>query len=146
MPSFADDPGLLYVAATLIPLLAFVAMLVVGGIKNLARTYKESGWGSSLYWFLGGDRPGKTGAYVATGSIALACVLSFVGLARFLSEFPVSAHHDEAAAHSVEGHANADGHAKAAEHVQHDHKSKPHEKKQAWAGRLTWAAITGAQA
>ena len=47
-------------------------------IKNLARTYKESGWGSSLYWFLGGDRPGKTGAYVATGAIAVACVLSFV--------------------------------------------------------------------
>jgi NADH-quinone oxidoreductase subunit L len=145
MPSIADDPGLLYVLATLIPLLAFVAMLVVGGIKNLARTYKESGWGSSLYWFLGGDRPGKTGAYVATGSIALACALSFVGLARFLSEFPVSAHHDEAAAHSAEGHGNADGHAKAGEHVQHDHKSKPHEKKQAWAGRLTWAAITGAK-
>ena len=58
MPSFSDNPGLLYVAATLIPLLSFVAILTVGGLKNLGRTYKESAWGSSLYWLLGGDRPG----------------------------------------------------------------------------------------
>ena len=62
MPSFSDNPGLLYVVATLIPLLSFVAILTVGGLKNLGRTYKESAWGSSLYWLLGGDRPGRTGA------------------------------------------------------------------------------------
>src|SRR5262245_7436160 len=145
MPNFADDPGLLYVAATLIPLLAFFAMLTVGGIKNLARTYKESAWGSSLFWLLGGDRPGKAGAYVATGAIGLACILSFIGLARFLGEFPVSAHGNEAVSHPGNVHGQADEHSKDADHAKHDHKSQPHDMKRAWAGRLTWAGLTGAK-
>ncbi len=138
MPSFSDNPGLLYVAATLIPLASFLAILTVGGVKNLARTYRETGWGSSVYWLLGGDTPGKAGAYLATGAIALSCVLSLIGLVRFLGEFPVHAHHAEPAAHAV-----ADpGHApKAAD--KHDHDSAAHGPTQAWAGRWSWAHIEG---
>ena len=42
MPSIADDPGLLYVLATLIPLLAFVAMLIVGGITRRSIALADS--------------------------------------------------------------------------------------------------------
>src|SRR3954463_11769787 len=106
---FADEPGLLYVAATLIPLASFVALLLAGGLKNLGRTYRAQGWGNSLYWLLGGDQPGRTGAYVAPGAVALSAVLSFVGLVRFLGEYPVVAYHPHhgAEAGAAAGHGAA---------------------------------------
>src|SRR5438128_463083 len=137
MFDFFDKPGLLYVVATLIPLLSFFVILTVGGLKNLARTYKESGWGSSLYWFLGGDQPGRAGAYLAVGAISLSCVLSIVGLVRFLGEFPVTGHEHEAAAHVAH-----DEHAAPA--AAHDHKSKPKHKMTAWAGKISWASLIAA--
>src|SRR3954447_20708003 len=102
---FADEPGLLYVAATLIPLASFAVLLVAGGLKNLGRTYKDTGWGQSLYWLMGGDQPGRGGAYLATGAIALSCVLSVVGLVRFLNEFPP---HAREADHAAAGHTAPD--------------------------------------
>jgi NADH-quinone oxidoreductase subunit L len=129
MSMFSESPGLLYVVATLIPLLSFLIILTVGGIKNIARTYRETGWGQSLYWLLGGERPGKGGAYLATGAIALSCVLSVIGLVRFLGEYPVQSHHGEhAAVHADAGHGSA-----------HAHSSR-----QAWEGHVTWAHVTGA--
>src|SRR4051812_45107598 len=98
---FAEEPGLLYVAATLIPLASFFALLIVGGFKNIARRYQDTGWGQSLFWLLGGDEPGKGGAYLATGAIALSCVLSVYGLVRFLGEHPVHVHHEESAMHGA---------------------------------------------
>src|SRR5436305_2638672 len=94
---FADEPGLLYVAATLIPLASFAVLLVAGGLKNLGRTYKQTGWGQSLYWLLGGDQPGRGGAYLATTAIGCSCILSVAGLVRFLDEFPPAADHHHAA-------------------------------------------------
>ena len=93
--SLASEPGLLYVVATLIPLASFAVMLLVGGLKNVARAHKETGWGQSLYWLLGGDHPVKAGAYLATAAIACSCLLSVVGLVKFLNAFPVHAHHAE---------------------------------------------------
>src|SRR5437879_1930024 len=110
LPSFTEEPGLLYVLATLVPLASFVVLLLAGGLKNLGRTYKETGWVSSLYWLLGGDHPGRGGGYVATAAIAASCVLSVIGLVEFLGEFPVHAHeHDQPAAHA------------------HDEKQPPHD-------------------
>ena len=34
---FADEPGLIYVVATLVPLASFVFLLLAGGLKNLGR-------------------------------------------------------------------------------------------------------------
>ena len=45
------------------------------GCGTAAARYRDTGWGESLYWLFGGDRPGKGGAYVATAAIGLACVL-----------------------------------------------------------------------
>ena len=54
-------------------------------------------------------------------------------------------HHDESAAHAAEhGHAE-EGHAKEGAVDQHDHKSRPKEKKAAWAGRITWAGLNTAK-
>ena len=53
-----ENPGLLYVAATLLPLASFVLLLVAGGLRLAARPYRDTpGFGASLYQTLGGDRP-----------------------------------------------------------------------------------------
>src|SRR4051812_17959883 len=104
---FADD-GFIYVVATLIPLAAFVVILLAGGLKNLGRTYRDTGWGSSLYWLLGGDQVGRGGAYLATAAIAGSAVLGIIGLANFLREHPVSISHG---GHAAEHAAAEPGHA-----------------------------------
>src|SRR5687767_4251616 len=88
-PRLSDEPGLLYVVATLIPLATFVFILLAGGLKNLGRSYRSTDWGSTLYWLLGGDQVGKGGAYLATGAIATSAVLGMIGLGLFLRQYPV---------------------------------------------------------
>jgi NADH-quinone oxidoreductase subunit L len=138
---FADEPGLLYVAATLIPLASFTALLLAGGLKNLGRTYREQNWGGSLYWLLGGDQPGRGGAYLATGAIALSCLLSLIGLGRFLSEYPVVAYHGHAAHAAAEDHgpapAEGPGHAHSGDAAFRGNPAPP----KAWTGRVTWAKL-----
>jgi NADH-quinone oxidoreductase subunit L len=80
-------PGRLYVVATLLPLAAFFLLLVGGYVRNLCRPYREShSLARFLYFFLGGHRPLRTGAYLATGAIALSAVLAILGLVRYLDE------------------------------------------------------------
>jgi NADH-quinone oxidoreductase subunit L len=86
MPSFlADRPGLLFVAATLLPLAASAVLAVIAFLRNAARP-RPNGGSPRLYRLLGGDRPGVGGGLLATGAIAGACVLSVVGLVLFLQE------------------------------------------------------------
>src|SRR5262245_26466262 len=87
---FKEQPGLLFVAATLLPLLSFLLILLASGLWCLARPYRDTPLGGQLYQLLGGDRPGKLPAHVALGAIALACVLSVTGFVWF--------HQDQAAA------------------------------------------------
>ncbi|MBO0697877.1 MAG: NADH-quinone oxidoreductase subunit L [Zavarzinella sp.] len=80
-------PGRLYVVATLLPLAAFALLLVAGGIRAVCRPYRESNaFARFVYFFLGGHRPLRAGAYLATGAIAVSAVLAIVGLVRFLEE------------------------------------------------------------
>src|SRR5258708_1891883 len=112
LTAFADNPGLLYVVATLLPLASFVLLLLAGGLKNLGRAHRDTGWGESLYWLFGGDRPGKGGAYLATGAIGGACVLSIVGLFLFLGKYhvvPAPSHAEQHhAGHAPTEHAKPD--------------------------------------
>src|SRR5215218_5945125 len=80
-------PGRLYVVATLLPLAAFALLLVGGAVRAVCRLYREThGFARFLYFFLGGHRPLRAGAYLATGTIAATAVLSIVGLVRFLND------------------------------------------------------------
>ena len=81
-------PGRLYVVATLLPLAAFALLLVGGCLRNLCRPYRETnGSARFLYYFLGGHRPLRAGAYFATGVMALSAVLGLYGLVRYLDDF-----------------------------------------------------------
>src|SRR5204863_261175 len=84
---FAAVPGRLYVVATLLPLAAFVLLLVAGGARNLCRPYRHGrGTAASVYWLLGGDKPLKTGAYFATIFMAIAAAFAVAGLVLFLTD------------------------------------------------------------
>ena len=87
-----DHPGRLYVVATLLPLAAFTLLLIGGLVRTLARPYRQANGLASFFWYLlGGDKPLRAGAYLATGAIGIAAALSIVGLANFVKE--ADAHH-----------------------------------------------------
>src|SRR5438552_2821406 len=126
-----DNPGLLYVAATLLPLASFVLLLLAGALRSVARPYRDQGGiGASLYETMGGDRPQRTGAYVATAAIGLAFLLSLVGFIYFVKD------------HGFGGHKES---AHAAEHIPAGQEAKPAEHEAAaatpWANHLDFANI-----
>jgi NADH-quinone oxidoreductase subunit L len=84
---FVNTPGLLYVAATLLPLVGCALLLLAGLARNLCRPHRTAGGtAGSVYWLLGGDKPLAAGAYLATALMAVAAVLAVVGLVTFLGD------------------------------------------------------------
>ena len=85
--AIAAHPGLWFVAATLLPLVSVVILLLAGGLRNALRRSKDSeGFDGALFHLLGGEVTGRVPAYIATAAIALAFVCSLVGFVIFLSE------------------------------------------------------------
>jgi NADH-quinone oxidoreductase subunit L len=81
------NPGRLYVVATLLPLASFSLLLLAGGVRGLCRASRQKpGPASSLYWLCGGDRPLRTGAYFATGMMAVSAAIAVTGLVMFLKD------------------------------------------------------------
>ena len=93
-----NDPGKLYVVATLLPLLGCALLLLGGLARALCRPHRERGAAGALYRLLGGDRPLTTGAYVATALMGCAAVLAVVGLVTFLGDVRKELKPDEMAA------------------------------------------------
>ncbi len=85
---FESHPGLLYVVATLLPLASFTLILLGGALRTFLRSQRTpGGFSDTLYELMGGDTPRRTGAWVATGAIMLACLLCVIGLVKFLGEY-----------------------------------------------------------
>ena len=81
---FQVHPGGLFVAATLLPLLSFVLLFLASGAWCLCRRYRDDHPAAEkLYQLFGGDKGGRTAAYVATAAIGLAFVLSLIGFLTF---------------------------------------------------------------
>src|SRR5436305_8765925 len=129
MPSFLEQqPGLLYVAATLLPLLSFLILLLAGAVRNWART----SWPDAPYWAAEAGRPhGKVAAYVAPGAIGLAFLLSFAGFLPFQAD--QQGHGIHATAHE---HEHGDD-AKEEKEDEHEHAGAPDR----WAGSMAWAWV-----
>jgi NADH-quinone oxidoreductase subunit L len=88
MPLLENSPGLLFVAATFLPLASFVLLLLWGGLRWCLRPYAQGGGTTAVvYDLLGGDVGGRAPAYVATAAIALACVCSVTGFVLFVTDF-----------------------------------------------------------
>ena len=89
-----DTPGRLYVIGTLLPLAAFAMLLVTGGLRALCRPFrKQGGVAASVYWALGGDAPGRAGAYLATVMMGASAAIGVAGLVLFLSDHTTGAEH-----------------------------------------------------
>src|SRR5437588_1684241 len=87
MFNVAEQPGLLFVAATLLPLASFVLLLLWGGLRWALRPYAKPGTGAeSLFEALGGAVPGRGPSYVALAAIGLAFLCSATGFAMYLGE------------------------------------------------------------
>ncbi len=87
LPGFEANPGRLYVVATLLPLGAFILLLIAGTVRSACRPFrKQGGFAGSLYWVCGGDKPLKTGAYLATACMAVAAILAVAALVVFLTD------------------------------------------------------------
>jgi NADH-quinone oxidoreductase subunit L len=130
-----QHPGQLYVAATLLPLASFLLLLLAGAIRAAARPFRQGGAGAALYEALGGDRPVRAGAYIATGAISLSFVLSVIGFFLFLgSETHGPGHKASPHAASVtrEGHGPVE---------QEKLVTAEARASDAWAQSITWAAL-----
>src|SRR5579875_2280140 len=83
---FGEHPGWYFVAATLVPLLSFVLILLASAMWCALRPFRGTPVCDALFNLFGGEERGRTPAYVATGAIALAFVLSLIGFIRFTAQ------------------------------------------------------------
>jgi NADH-quinone oxidoreductase subunit L len=80
-------PGRWFVAATLLPLLAFAALLLVAIVRNLTRAEKKSGtWASTVYWLLGGDQPLTLGGHFSIACLIGSAILAGFGAAAYFED------------------------------------------------------------
>ena len=123
-----ENPGLLYVAATLLPLASFLALLLAGGVRWCVRSNRDAGLSRAIYVALGGDRPQRAAAYVATAAMGLAFVLCLVGFIYFLHDHPLPTH-----AESPHGA----GHHDEPANVEAGHET-PENLENRWSGSVQW--------
>jgi NADH-quinone oxidoreductase subunit L len=96
---FQEHPGHLYVLATLLPMAAFLLILLGKALRTALWSHRQSGGaGEALYRLLGGDKPSPVAAYLATAAIAGAFVLSLISFILFSQDHAgQGAHHGEEA-------------------------------------------------
>ena len=85
MWKFDQQPGNYFVVATLLPLVAFVLILLAFLLWSVFRRYRQQPGAALVYRVLGGDTPGLIPAFLATGAIALAFVFSLTGFAIYVN-------------------------------------------------------------
>src|SRR5262245_10424081 len=149
MPEFLEHhPGLLFVGATLLPLASFLLIILAFGFKTFFRTSPEGSTGETIFKALGGANPSPIPAYIATGAIGLACVLSVMGFVRYVGAHAEHESRELALEEKIE-HLRDDLY-----HGPKDEKTLKAKKdaikakvdelaelKGEWAGQLRWAAI-----
>jgi NADH-quinone oxidoreductase subunit L len=148
---FAHHPGRLYVVATLLPLVSFLLLLLAAGARSYLRRFREQGGpGESAYRALGGDAPGRGGAYVAAAAIFLSFLCVLVGFILYsVDEHHVNALHDQehdlrqtwetkrAARHGTEtAHVPEE-----LEKVEAELKKEEERHAERWSGSVVWASI-----
>src|SRR5947207_1174411 len=122
MAWLTEHPGMLYVVATLLPLASFTLLLLVGAVRRYLRSQRQLGFAARAYAALGGDTPGRGAAYVATGAMGLAFVLSVIGFVLFVNDFGTG----------------KGEHPKDDEPVAEVHAVDPHR----WGGEMTWLQVS----
>jgi NADH-quinone oxidoreductase subunit L len=128
-----EHPGLLYVAATLLPLASFVILLLAGAFRAYVRRSRPD----AAHEMEALPLAGRSAAYVATGAIGLAFVLSLIGCITYFQEHGVGGHHG---AHEEEPAAVGGLHGGPAEEAAATEGIPGREAR--WYGELDWATIS----
>ena len=115
-----EKPGLLFVLATLLPLISFGLLFLAAGLRWGMRPYaKDSASVNEAFKFLGGEVTGRGPAYVALAGIGLAFACSFAGFVWFLADTHEVEHLAEKNQHYLAGHEDPDD-----DHDGHGHGNK----------------------
>jgi NADH:ubiquinone oxidoreductase subunit 5 (subunit L)/multisubunit Na+/H+ antiporter MnhA subunit len=131
MEFLTEHPGLWFVAATLLPLVSVVLLLLGGFLRNALRSTKNTeGLGKTLFYLLGGEVTGRGPAYIATAAIALAFVCSSIGFVTYLAT--ATPHHATKSDHPYDH-----DHDKKKDAKETEHKHAPK-----WAGSIEWLSVT----
>jgi len=142
-----ERPGLLYVAATLLPLASATFLLLMFGLRSFLRQYRDQGGlGDSLFKAMGGDKSLRWPAYVATAAIAGAFLLCLTGAIIYISEAHDNHHRIHHLHHEI-GHLQHDlehaGEKEAAklEKKVHNLEHELTELENRWSGSIEWAMV-----
>lgn len=146
MLPFGEQPGLLFVAATLVPLAAFTLLLLAGGLRNFLRQYKHSEPWGRIFQLLGGEVAGRGAAYVGLAGIVIAFFLSFSGACLYLGERSAFVHQEKRIAKELEELPGLHGKANAQQKQQRQSLEEELEDSRykfesRWAGSAIWAAV-----
>src|SRR5207245_2244601 len=148
MPGFLEHhPGFLFVGATLLPLLSFVGILIAFAVKTYFRTSPEGSTGETIYKAFGGPNPSPIPAYIATGAIGLACVLSVWGFVLYATGHAALEGEEvllEQQLHGSHGHGHEHEHEagdKKGEDGSKEKEARLAELRGMWAGQLRWASV-----
>jgi NADH-quinone oxidoreductase subunit L len=155
MPEWTEKPGLLFVLATLLPILSFGLLFLAAGLRWALRPYaKENAGVKAVFDLLGGEVTGRGPAYVALGGIALAFVCSLTGFICFLAEVHEMHHLEEHLLHDKIAHAKPHG---PVEEAKKDAKADKHEEpilnpqtrynilRDHWQDKVEWARVYSGQ-
>ncbi len=147
MQFIQDNPGLLFVIATLLPLVSFTLLLLAGAARGVLRQHQQNPTLKSLYELLGGDVTGRGPAYVGLASMVLAFGLSFYGFVLYLGDYPVHLHHsttdEEKLPAKVEVAEKKEGeeeHHGAGKNPQAELRKK--HRLEGWEGSVSWARLS----
>jgi NADH-quinone oxidoreductase subunit L len=125
MPDWIEKPGLLFVAATLLPILSFGLLFVAAALRWGLRPYaKDNGGANAVFQLLGGEVSGRGPAYVALGGIALAFLCSVIGFVWFLSEVHEMHDLEHQLIHAKTAHPDEHGHADGKKDAKKDTKAQ----------------------
>jgi NADH-quinone oxidoreductase subunit L len=103
---FRDHPGQLFVVATLLPLAAFLLILLASAIWAALRPYQKNSAVRPLFDLFGGedeDRPGRGrwAAYTATYAIAIAFLFSLSGAIQYFTSLGTDEAAERLARHTL---------------------------------------------
>jgi len=157
---FGERPGWFFVAATLVPLVSFVLILLASAMWCATRPFRYTPAGAALFNLFGGEQRGRTAAYVATGAIALAFLLSLTGFIRFTtqqSEFETRIHSLQRAMYELKAKETeaTDSHEKEELHERTEQTEKEltqveqrwdYTRKASWQGHFDWLRVIAAGA
>jgi NADH-quinone oxidoreductase subunit L len=145
MPEFLEHhPGLLFVGATLLPIASFVLILLSFAVRTYFRKSPQGSTGEMVFQLFGGPKPGRGPAYVATGAIGLAFVLSLTGFILYASGHAAHESEEQRLEHQIrhlrDERAHEGENPALAKQI-HDAEDKLQHLKGEWQGQVTWAAV-----